>query len=90
MKGFIKEYKIALIVSLIALILIFATACNRTLVDVVYKYNYAYISLPSGEYVEGAVQEWRDYSEGDQIQIKIDGVVYLTHTSRVVLVAKGG
>lgn len=88
MENFIKEYKIALLVSIIALVLIFVTACNRPLIDIVYEYNYAYISLPSGECIEGDVQEWKDYSDGDQLQVKIDGTYYLTHASRVVLVKK--
>ena len=58
--------------------------CNRQLIDTTYNY----ISLPNGECLEGSVQSWTDYSDGDQIQVKIDGVTYLTDTTRVVLTTK--
>lgn len=62
------------------------TGCNMQVVDVTYSYNYAYISLPNGECVEGEVDSWRDYEDGDQLQVVIDGTVYLTDTTRCVLV----
>ena len=62
--------------------------CNKLVLDTTYSYNYAYISLPNGECVEGAVQSWRDYEDGDQIHVTIDGVTYLTDTTRAVLVSK--
>lgn len=34
--------------------------------------------------VEGKLNSWDDY-EGDQLQVKIDGVTYLVHSSNVVL-----
>lgn len=61
---------------------------NMDMVDTVYSYNYAYILLPNGECVEGKVESWRDYEDGDQLQIKINGVIYLTDTTRAVLVKK--
>lgn len=61
---------------------------NKQFIDVTYNYNYAYISLPNGECVEGKVTSWKDYEDGDQIQIVIDGVTYLTDTTRAVLVKK--
>lgn len=62
--------------------------CNKQVFDTTYSYNYAYISLPNGECVEGTVQSWRDYKDGDQIQVTIDGVTYMTDTTRAVLVSK--
>lgn len=62
--------------------------CNRQLIDTTYNYTYGYIELPNGECIEGAVQSWTDYSDGDQIQVKIDGITYLTDTTRVVLTTK--
>lgn len=53
--------------------------------DTVYTYDYAYILLPNGEVVEGEVDKWSDY-EGDQLQITIEGNIYLTDTTRAVLI----
>lgn len=65
-----------------------ATGCNRQIADLTYEYNYAYISLPNGDCIEGEVQSWLDYDDGDQIQVKINDITYLTDTTRVVLANK--
>lgn len=75
-----------IIAFLATLICMMFTGCNYQALDTTYSYNYAYISLPNGECVEGKVDSWRDYEDGDQIQIKIEGRVYLTDTTRAVLV----
>ena len=62
--------------------------CNKQIIDLTYAYNYAYIDIPGGAVVEGPIQSWKDYEDGDQIQLKINDVVYLTDTTRCVLVAK--
>lgn len=62
--------------------------CNKQMVDLTYSYDYAIIGLPNGEVVEGKVQSWTDYEDGDQIQLKIDGTMYLVHSSNVVLMKK--
>lgn len=75
----------------IVLILIFMLilcACNVQMIDTTWHFNYAQIKMPDGSIVEGEVQSWRDYEDGDQLQIKIDGVQYLTHSTNVVLVSK--
>ena len=58
---------------------------NIQVVDTTLRYDYAWISLPSGEVVEGTVESWREFGDGDQIQIKINGTTYLTDTTRAVL-----
>lgn len=62
--------------------------CNKQMVDLTYSYDYAIIGLPNGEVVEGEVQSWTDYEDGDQIQLKINGTMYLVHSSNVVLMKK--
>lgn len=61
---------------------------NKQVIDTVYTYDYAILELPNGEVVEGNVENWRDY-EGDQLQIKIDGKIYLVHSSDAVLINNG-
>lgn len=61
--------------------------CNKQMVDTTFKFDRAVIGLPNGEVVTGEVQSWKDYEDGDQIQVKIDGVAYLVHSSNVVLIS---
>lgn len=67
----------------------FACGCNKQIIDLNYNFNYAIIELPNGDIVEGEVQSWRDYEDGDQLQIKIDDIVYLVHSTDVALMYKG-
>lgn len=73
-----------LAMALVVLALIF-TSCNYQVVDLTYEYNYAYIQLQNGEVVEGHVSSWKDY-EGEQLQVTIDGVTYLTSSYNCTLV----
>ena len=59
--------------------------CNRQIIDLTYNYNYAIIELPNGEVIEGKVSSWKDYEDGDQLQVVIDGVTYLVHSSNVAM-----
>ena len=79
--------KLAIIVSSIVLA-VSLVACNKQVVDLTYSYERAIISLPNGEIVEGKVQSWTDFEDGDQIQAKIDGVTYLLHASQIVLISE--
>ena len=79
--------KLAIIVSSIVLA-VSLVACNKQVVDLTCSYERAIISLPNGEIVEGRVQSWTDFEDGDQIQVKIDSVTYLVHASQVVLISE--
>lgn len=70
---------------LLILTCLFTGCGNQDMQDTVYIYDYAYILLPNGEVIEGDVDKWSDY-EGDQLQITIEGNVYLTDTTRAVLI----
>ena len=77
------------LVAIIMLTLMVATlsSCgNKQVFDTTYKFDKAIIYLPNGEIVEGKIDSWTDYEDGDQIQVKIDGVTYLVHSSDVVLI----
>lgn len=67
--------------------IMFLTGCNKQIVDLTYSYERAIIELPNGEVIDGKVQSWTDYADGDQIQIKIDGKNYLVHSTDVVLIS---
>lgn len=82
--------KRAAILTTVLLFTAVLSGCNKQLIDTTYRFDYAYIVLPNGECVEGQVDRWKDYDDGDQIQVTIDGTTYLTDTTRVTLIRKGG
>lgn len=84
-----KKLLIAAIMA-IALFLFVVSCGNRQLIDTAYTFDTAIILLPNGEVVEGDVESWSDYSDGGQIQVKIDGTTYLAHSSNVVLIQRKG
>ena len=61
---------------------------NKTLIDTTYTFDKAIIKLQNGELIEGNVQNWRDYDDGDQIQVTINDVTYLVHSSNVTLISE--
>lgn len=64
-------------------------ACNYDVIDTTYTYDYAYIELQNGEVVEGEIESWRDYSDGDQIQVTLKGGdTYLVHSCDITLISK--
>lgn len=84
--GFFKMKTKIIALALALVVLVSLTACNKQLIDVTYAFDEAIISLPNGEVVEGKIQSWTDYEDGDQIQVKIDGTTYLVHSSNIVLI----
>lgn len=73
-----------------ALLLIFLpvlsfVGCNRQLIDTTFKYDYVMFSMPDGEIIEGQVESWKDFTDGDQLQVKVNNDVYLVHSSDIVL-----
>ena len=59
--------------------------CNRQLIDTTYKFDKAIIDLGT-EVITVEIKSWKDFEDGEyQITTK-DGEVYLTHSSRCVLI----
>ena len=79
--------KVILAIALLSTI-VGLTACNQQIIDATYTYDRAILSLPNGEVIEGKVTSWKDFEDGDQIQVKIDGKTYLVHSSNIVLIAE--
>ena len=78
--------KLAMIAVALAMIFSLCGCGNYGMFDTTYKFDYAIISLPNGEIVEGEVEKWWDYEDGDQIQVVIDGKTYLVHSEDIVLI----
>lgn len=82
-----KIISIILILTMVTLMFLTMSGFNKQLFDITYNYERAIIGLPNGEVIDGKVQSWTDYEDGDQIQVKIDGKQYLVHSSNVVLIS---
>lgn len=61
---------------------------NKDMWDTQYTFNYANITLQTGEVVSGEIESWTDFSDGDQFQVKVNGTVYLVHSSNIDLIYK--
>ena len=83
-----KKYIAIAVAAVLCIGVLLLAGCNKQLVDMTYSYEYAIISLPNGEIVEGKVTSWTDFEDGDQLQIKIDGKTYLVHSSNVALISQ--
>ena len=75
---------------IVVCILLAMVACgNRDMFDTVYSYDYAIISFPDGTSKTVEIKQWRDYEDGEQIQITAkDGTIYLVNSVNCVLVNK--
>lgn len=61
------------------------TGCNKQIIDL--DYNYKYAEIDGIGRIE--LKSWNDYENSDMIQVTgKDGTVYLTHSSKVVLISK--
>jgi hypothetical protein len=79
-----------IIITVLATLMLTAllTGCNKQLFDTTYSFDRAVIYMPDGEIIEGKIDSWTDYEDGDQIQVKINGTTYLVHSSNIVLIAE--
>jgi hypothetical protein len=80
------------IIALIVILCLMLTACqigNRKIgIDTTQTFRWAIIQMGNDELIEGPVDSWRDFNEGDSVQITIKGVTYLTHYTNVILVTE--
>lgn len=93
-KGEKMKKVITFIITLLAVMGVTAAAIvalcgfNYNIFDTTYDFDEAMIALPNGETVIGEVESWTDFEDGDQIQVKVNGITYLTHATNVVLIDK--
>lgn len=81
-----RNAAIGAIFFIILFIYMLLSGCNKQMIDTTYKFDRAIIQLPNGTVIDGKVQSWTDFEDGDQIQVKIDGVTYLVHSSDIALI----
>ena len=75
-----------LMIFLLIICALLLSSCNYDVLDTTFHFNRAVIKLPDGNVKAGEVESWRDYSDGDQIQVTIDGTTYLVHSTNIVLI----
>lgn len=63
--------------------------CERVGSTTWCDYDYAYILLQDGTVVQGKIDSYRTYRDGDYIQITINGDIYLVHRSNATLIKRG-
>lgn len=80
--------KILAVLALVVLMVALTGCGNRDMIDTVYSYEEAVLSMADGTIVRGKVESWRDYEDGEQIQVKIDGVTYLVNSVNITLIHK--
>lgn len=79
-----------IITAIVTLMFALVGCGNQQFMDTTYTFNYAQIKMMDGTVVEGKVDSWTDFEDGDQLQVKINGDTYLTHSSNVVLIKRKG
>ncbi len=78
--------KRAILIVLAVVLALTVTGCNRGIFDIHQKFDSVILSMPDGSVVRGRVEEWWNYENSDMVQVKVDGVIYLTHARNVVLI----
>lgn len=75
-----------LILIAVGISVMFNGGCNRQIVDIQYRFNTAMIKMPDGTTKTVSVKSWRDFNDGDQIQVTDkDGNTYLGHACNIML-----
>ena len=88
-----KKMKVVLLICVLVVCLMMFAGCetksgNRiTGGKDVQTFTHCIVKLGDEVVVNGAVTQWRDYSNGDEVQVLVGGKYYLTHYSNVVLIA---
>ena len=80
--------KKVILIAILAITLIVLSSCGNRQhgIDINQTFKTAYIRL-GDKWDVVSVKSWRDFSEGDEVQIITDkGKVYLSHYSNMVLV----
>lgn len=82
------SWKLLLIITILVVMTFTLTACgNKDMFDTVYTYNYAIVDFLDGRVEKIGIKQWRDYEDGEQIQITAkDGTVYLVNSVNCILI----
>lgn len=59
---------------------------NKQHFDTHFSFDEVIIRIDGEDVVRGKVDSWRDFTDGDQLQVTVNGVTYLTHAENVILI----
>lgn len=81
---------IALLIVILVIVpgVLITTGCNKQLIDTTFHFDSAMLELPDGTVVSGTVESWRDFEDGDQIRVKINGKTYLVHSENICMMTQ--
>lgn len=77
-----------LVMGIICAICFTFAGCNKQIFDTTWSFERAIIFLPDGEKIEGTITSWCDYADSDILQVEIDGKMYLTHSSNIIMISE--
>jgi hypothetical protein len=80
--------KLTILLAGLGCVLMLGGCGNVQIMDTTWSFERAIIELPNGEIIEGKVSSWKNFEDGDQIQVKIGGKTYLVHSSDIVLISE--
>lgn len=79
-----KKISVLLVVGIMLTITFFGCG-NKQLIDTNFKFDKAVIDL-GYEVITVEVKSWKDFDDGEYQIITTNGEVYLTHSSRCVII----
>lgn len=86
-----KRYKIGGVCLCAAATVLLSGCGNRAIIDTTYNFDKAIVKMPDGTVQTMDIVQWKDYEDGEQIQITAsDGKTYLLSSYNCVLVDNRG
>ena len=84
-----KIKNILILIILLAVDAFALTGCNMSIIDTTYTFDKAIVYM-GNEKIELEIKKWKDYEDGEQIQIETkDGKVYLISMNNAILIKEG-
>lgn len=72
-------------VIIIVFVVFMATGCNKQIFDLDYTFKKAVCNY-DGDKFELNIDKWKDYEDGEQIQVKSGGKTYLLSANKCYLI----
>ena len=86
-----KIFAVALLIAVLSLMLygcsqVAEITSNKQHFDTHFSFDEVIIRIDGEDVVRGKVDSWRDFTDGDQLQVTVNGVTYLTAAENVILI----
>ena len=79
-----KSTKIMVVATIIVIIALCLTACNKTVFDTKYKFEKAHIRV-NDVWFDVDIYKWREFSDGQMVLVLIDGTEIMIHSRDCIL-----